>query len=293
VTGSWRTAWPGWRYRAKRVVPWVLRHALGRRRFVRLTRFLYNEARLDTPNVEIRHNGELLVQRVVAENAPSDRGLVVFDVGAHVGEWTSHLLDQCEARGVERVRTFCFEPCPDSRLVLERSLVESDGGEGTAVVGEAVSDTVGTVELHITGGGVSSLYEQATRPTIRIELVATTTLDSFCAHAGIDRIDLVKVDTEGHDMAVLRGAKRLLEHHAIGVLQFEYNHRWVMPRAFLRDAFALLAPLGYRVGKVTPRGIEFYRRWHPDLETFSQGNYVACTEAWARRFPAIPWYADA
>jgi hypothetical protein len=32
--------------------------------------------------------------------------------------------------------------------------------------------------------------------------------------------------------------------------------------------------LGYRVGKVTPRGIEFYEAWHPELESFKEGNYV-------------------
>ena len=283
----------GWEFEAKRLIPRLLRRAMGRRAFVRLTRFLYNEARLDTPNVEIRHNGELLVQRVVVRNAPSDRELVVFDVGAHVGEWTTYLLEECKANGVERLRAYCFEPCADSRPVLEQAIRESDGSAHVTVIASAASDAVGTADLHITGGGVSSLYEQATRATIEVAHVETTTLDLFCDRAGIERIDLVKVDTEGHDMAVLRGAKRLLEHKAIGALQFEYNHRWVMSRAFLRDAFALLGPLGYRVGKVTPRGIEFYDRWHPDLETFSQGNYLACTEAWERRFPAIPWYRDA
>jgi FkbM family methyltransferase len=278
----------GWQFEAKRVVPRLLRRAMGRRAFVRLTRFLYNEARLDTPNVEMRHNGELLVQRVVVTNAPSDRDLLIFDVGAHVGEWTTYLLDECRASGLDRVRTVCFEPCPDSRPLLERAVRDAD----VTVIPQAASDTVGAVDLHITGGGVSSLYEQDTRPTVRVARVQTTTLDSFCDDAGIEHIDLVKVDTEGHEIAVLRGANRLLEHRAIGVVQFEYNHRWVMSRAFLRDAFALLAPLGYRLGKVTPRGIEFYRRWHPDLETFSQGHYLACTEAWARRFPAIPWYRD-
>jgi FkbM family methyltransferase len=281
-----------WQYSAKRLVTRAMARVLGRRAFVRLTRFLYNEARLDTPNVEMRHNGELLVQRVVVQNAPSGRDLLIFDVGAHIGEWTTYLLEECRARGLDRVRTVCFEPCPDSQPILEGAVRKSRGGAHVAVIPQAASDTAGTVDLHITGGGVSSLYEQDTRPTVRVARVPTTTLDSFCDDAGLEHVDLVKIDTEGHEIAVLRGANRLLERQAIGVLQFEYNHRWVMSRAFLRDAFALLAPLGYRLGKVTPRGVEFYSRWHPDLETFSQGNYLACTQAWARRFPAIPWYRD-
>ena len=40
--------------------------------------------------------------------------------------------------------------------------------------------------------------------------------------------------------------------HRIQVTRFEYNHRWVMSRNFLRDAFELLLPLGYELGKLTP-----------------------------------------
>jgi FkbM family methyltransferase len=263
---------------------------MGRRAFVRVTRLLYNEARLDTPNVEIRQNGELLVQRVVLDHPPSDQ-LVVSDVGAHVGEWTTYLLQQCNARGLGRVLITCFEPSPDSRAMLEKVAQEANSGR-VAVIPKALSETIGTVDLHLTGGGVSSLHEQATRPTVKLVRVETVTLDAFCDDAGIERIDLVKIDAEGHDMAVIRGGTQLLERQAVGVLQFEYNHRWVMARAFLRDAFTLLVPLGYRLGKVTPLGIEFYPRWHPDLETFSQRNYLACTEAWALRFPSVVWYRE-
>ena len=75
----------------------------------------------------------------------------------------------------------------------------------------------------------------------------------------------MKIDTEGHDLTVLRGARTLLADHRVAVVQFEYNHRWVFARAFLRDAFDFLASLGYLVGKLTPKGVEFYpagtRNW--------------------------------
>ena len=50
---------------------------------------------------------------------------------------------------------------------------------------------------------------------------------------------------------MLRGACTLLTEHRIAVVQFEYNHRWVFARAFLRDAFDFLADLGYQIGKLT------------------------------------------
>jgi hypothetical protein len=44
--------------------------------------------------------------------------------------------------------------------------------------------------------------------------------------------------------------------------------RWVHARRYLRDAFTFADALGYQLGKVTPRGIEFYEAWHPELESF-------------------------
>jgi hypothetical protein len=122
------------------------------------------------------------------------------------------------------------------------------------------------------------------------EDVATTTLDAFAADAELDHLTLVKIDTEGHDLAVLRGAQKLLAERRISVAQFEYNHRWIDARSFLRDAFDLFALHGYSVGKLTPKGIEFYPSWDAELETFVEGNYVACAAGIADLLPCVPWW---
>ena len=122
------------------------------------------------------------------------------------------------------------------------------------------------------------------------EEVATNTLDAYADRAGLDHVTLVKIDTEGHDLAVLRGAQRLFTEQRISIAQFEYNHRWVYARCYLRDVFDLLEPLGYRLGKLTPRGVEFYPGWDADLETFVEGNYVACCALAAERLPSVAWW---
>jgi hypothetical protein len=122
------------------------------------------------------------------------------------------------------------------------------------------------------------------------EQVDVTTLDRYAELAGLDRIALVKIDAEGHDLAVLAGAGKLLAQHRISVAQFEYNQRWIVARAFLRDAFGLLGHAGYSLGKLTGRGVEFYPAWDPELETFTEGNYVACTAGVAGRLPSVTWW---
>jgi len=82
----------------------------------------------------------------------------------------------------------------------------------------------------------------------------------------------------------------MLEAHRIQVLQFEYNQRWIDSRHYLKDAFELLEPLGYKLGKITPRGIEFYPQWHFELETFREGNYLACLSEHVDLFPQIRWW---
>jgi hypothetical protein len=147
--------------------------------------------------------------------------------------------------------------------------------------------------LHVIapGAATNSLHKPPDAPDdSTTEEVVMRTLDEYADSAQLDHITLVKIDAEGHDLVVLQGARGLLAKQRISVAQFEYNHRWVYSRFFLLDAFRLLVPLGYRLGKLTPHGVEFYPRWDIDLETFVEGNYVACTPQAARRLPAVSWW---
>jgi len=86
------------------------------------------------------------------------------------------------------------------------------------------------------------------------EDIVTATRDSYADGTGLDHVTLVEIDTEGHDLAVLRGVQTFSSERRISAGQIEYNYWWVYTRAFLRDAFDFLEPLGYHLGKLTPRG---------------------------------------
>jgi FkbM family methyltransferase len=259
---------------------------LGRRNLARLGRFLSNEARLDVDNA-MASNGELALLDVVASQQ-SGRALVL-DVGANLGEWSAAVLD----RFGERVEVHAFEPCAGTRRRLEEELRQHRLGARVRVFPQALSDVSGETTLLVVGDGEgrNSLTPGLLGAT-REERVPTTTLDEHVRLQDAGEILLVKVDAEGHDLRVLAGARGLLSRRAIGLVQFEYNHRWVHERRFLRDAFELLQPLGYQLGKVTPRGIERYRGWHPELESFREGNYLAFTDAWADRLPRVAWWNE-
>ncbi len=261
---------------------------LGRRSLVRIGRFLSNRARLDVLN-DMRTNGELLVldTSVAAWNGGSS--FVALDVGANVGEWTRALHERLSTKGASS-RIYAFEPVASTRLLLEKNLDQQARGS-VKVISAGLSNVTRFETMFIVGdgAGANSLHP-GDRPPQRIEEVMMSTVDRFCAEEGIDHVDLVKIDTEGHDLAVLEGSLGMLGRSAIDVIQFEYNHRWVFARRFLRDVFTLLEPLPYRLGKVTPLGVEFYDAWHPELETFREGNYLVCREPIADRFPVVRWW---
>lgn len=273
---------------AKRLPAQAMIAVLGRRNTVRLARNVLDRARLDVPN-DIEGNGELLVQRRVLARCGGAGSAIVFDVGAHFGEWSWHLLKQSRSLGAS-VALHLFEPSLYSFSRLTESLDLPSGCLATANR-EAMSDGTGSAVLYKAheGAGSSSLHGgQFTRELT--ESVSVNTIDNYCRLRELGRIDLLKCDAEGNDMSVMRGARTQLEEHRVSVLQFEYNHRWIYARDYLRDAFDLLLPRGYRIGKITPRGIELYEQWEPDLETFKEANYVALNGQAVGWFPTVSWW---
>jgi FkbM family methyltransferase len=262
--------------------------AVGRRTVVRAARYVLSRARLDYPN-DLHANGEAGLQGWIFGCSPPGERLHVADVGANVGLWShSMLAAAAKANRAADLRLHAFEPDPAAFDRLTQTL----NGTQADLSRTALSDRAGSAAFHTVGpaAGTNSLYlVPGTNPAAAGQ-VTTVTLDEYAEQRGINRFVLVKIDAEGHDPAVLRGARGLLAEHRIAVAQFEYNHRWILGRFFLRDAFELVQAFGYSVGKVTPRGVEFYPGWDPELETFVEGNYVVCDPAAARMLPAVTWW---
>lgn len=266
---------------------------VGRRQVVRASRFVLNRARLDVQNA-IQSNGESQLQREVLLSVPADEPITVFDVGANMGQWSLELVAVADDLGVtHRIDVHAFEPSAFSSLHLTNALTDRP----VRINRIALSDTVGEAQLHIVheGAGSNSLHKNSHLvPTELEEKVTVSTVDDYCRSMGIASINLLKIDTEGHDLSVMKGAVPLLAERRIAAVQFEYNHRWIAARHYLRDAFDLLTPFGYQLGKLTPAGVEAYPEgWDPDLETFVEGNYLAWDPAQLNDIKVIPWWKAA
>jgi FkbM family methyltransferase len=250
----------------------------------RLGRRLYTSARGEQIAAEIDSDGEAYLQARVIANVTETR-LQVLDVGANQGDWTRRFIAQLpdDRRARDRVHVDLFEPVPATRERLAATLTSIDSVEFCQVHDLALSDMAGRFEMAVMSetGGTNSLHFDGSSeaPPGGWVSVETQTLSAFCAAHGVTHIHLMKCDTEGHDFKVIKGARDLLAARCIDVLQFEYNHRWVFSRSFLKDVFEIVKGLPYRVGKLEPRSIEVYATWHPELERFFQSNYVLVNEA--------------
>ena len=205
-----------------------------------------------------------------------------------VGEWSKRLLGVAPARAV---MVHAFEPSERTYARVVDDLSADFAKQLVAVhpapdhSGRAnlykIHKLAGSNSLHGVAGTTDGLIAKP------VELIA---LDDCYTGAGIESIDLLKIDAEEHDLLALTGARRLLANHAVRVVQFDCDHRSIGARHYLRVVFELLAPLGYRIGKVTPRAIEWYPAWSPELETFREANFVAALPSWSTGFSILQWW---
>jgi len=269
----------------------VLWYTLGRRNLVRFARFLNNESRLDVNN-DPATNGETIVQSTVLEYLKKNENICIFDVGTNTGSWTYSLFKH--ANKTSSLTVHAFEPCTDTYSTLTTNLHSWNLNGKIKSNKLALSSSVRTRPFYSLGPniGINSLSTPADPTQYAVESVQTETIESYCLRNNISHINFIKIDTEGHDMEVIYGGNKMLASGTIDILQFEYNHRWINERHFLRDAFELLLPLDYIIGKITPKGIEFYPDWDYELETFTEANYLAVKQSLRNIFPQIKWWKE-
>lgn len=140
------------------------------------------------------------------------RGSVVVDLGANIGMYTKVLSDVVGPQGT----VISVEPVPSTFDVLSRN-VRSLGMNNVKPVNVAVSDHAGEVSMALpdydSGGtnfyqaSVVSGAESGTTETKQVRVPAMT-LDSVVSGSGV--VSFVKCDVEGHELACLAGAKKVL-----------------------------------------------------------------------------------
>jgi FkbM family methyltransferase len=198
---------------------------------------------------------------------------VVLDVGANEGQYSALVREL----GPEAV-IHAFEPHPVSFAALAQLAAKIRAVAHPLALGETESEIEIFDYVDEAGSQHASVYreviEDVHRRPARSWKIRCEPLDSLADEWALTRIGLLKIDTEGHELAVLRGARRLLEAGAIDVIQFEFNEMNVVSRVFMRDFFALLP--NYRIYRLLGDGAIAFETYDPTfMEVFAYQN-MAC-----------------
>ncbi len=190
------------------------------------------------------------------------------------------MADFVTADGRLQLQLTCFEPAPNQRSELQKRVGPVDREKVKLEINNiALSDYEGEAKFNITGPktGTSHLRVDSGasgEATGDIITVQVTTADRFMEQNGIEKIDFMKIDTEGNDFRVIMGAERALQRQAIGLIQFEYSGEWVDHGHSIKSVMKFAAAYNYRVGRLTQNYIEQYDTLHLELDRFFLGNYV-------------------
>jgi len=203
------------------------------------------------------------------------RGDVILEIGANTGYFTRLFSHLTGSSG----KVIAFEPIPKTRLSLVDN-VKAWGLRNVLIMAYAVSDRNCDATMFVPGviHGQASLKQHMQGgwgQDMGIEKVSVKcrTLDDMSELSALPSLDFIKVDVEGAELLVLKGARQLLfRYHPI--LHLEIEAAWMKAFAYSpEDLETYLRELGYR------HFTSYDRHWQPleNLSTHKGGFNVVCT----------------
>lgn len=198
--------------------------------------------------------------------------ILFVDVGANCGDYINLLKEFHPNASV-----LAFEPNPKTYQILEKKFNDSD----VTVVNKGLGSIESVLKFydrkdHDGSSAHGSLYRKVIEEIHKIEVVEMeidiTTFDAYLEENGIQKVTFLKIDTEGHELEVLKGAHRILENGNVDLLQIEFNEMNIVSRVFFRDiAESLTNYIPYRL---LPTGAIRLKRNPLRTELFAFQNIV-------------------
>ena len=175
-----------------------------------------------------------LLPRIIKNKKP-----IFIDVGANIGKYSSFLHSVFPESII-----YSFEPNPNTFSILQKNV-----GQFAVAVNKGLSCESLEADLFMeTQDSISSqasLYKNVITdlyPSTDVMKVsiALDTLDNFCNNE-IGLINFLKIDTEGNELNVIKGAMNMINQNRIEIIQIEFNDMNIISRVFLKDFYDLLS----------------------------------------------------
>lgn len=184
---------------------------------------------------------------------------VIFDVGANVGQ----SVEKFRSR-LPNCTIHSFEPSPSTFSTLKRKVGNLDRVNlWNCALGSVPGQAPFLENSHSDMSSFLPLGETGWGKITKETMVEVRTIDQFCRDHRIDKIDILKSDTQGFDLEVFRGAEETLRSNPIGMIYFEVT---------FSDIYKNLPPFGQMFDFLTSRDYS--------LVTFYQFHYQYHVAGW-------------
>lgn len=176
---------------------------------------------------------------------------VIFDVGANEGQTSEQF-----AAAFPRAVVYSFEPFEPS---FEKLSALAEGSVQVRPVRCALGDVEAEMKLHVNSASVTNSLlpnapeaEEFQPAGMAREITSVTTrvstVDAQCESAGVPFIDVLKTDTQGYDLHVLRGAERMIRGENVAVVLAEVLFAPLYSgQSYFHDIYAHLWARGFRL----------------------------------------------
>jgi len=222
---------------------------------------------------DFNKSGEIKVLKYIKEKLDKKKKLYLFDVGANLGNYSLCLTNVFKNSDYY---LFSFEPSRETFRELCKVCAGNRVKNYNFGFGEKESKTF--LHSNEKGSGLASVHKRRLDHfNIDMKLkeeIEIKTIDQFCLEKNIVSIAFLKLDVEGNELNVLRGAKRMLEKGAIKFIQFEFGGCNIDSRTFFQDFYYLLKD-NYRIYRIVKDGLREIKNYKECYELFITTNFLA------------------
>jgi FkbM family methyltransferase len=256
----------------------VYRYLFARKIFSKLNKLLYNCSirGLGVYNNEnMSVSGEKsFIDKTIKKIASSNKNILAFDIGANKGEYTNLLANE-----IKNIKIFSFEPHPKTFEVLFNNCKQTN----VKLFNCALSSKEGELELFDyeskDGSTHASLnaeiFSTIHNSSVVSHKVNVSTVDIICHQNSITEIDFLKIDVEGYELDVLKGAEKMLQSESIKIIQFEFTQLNTTTRLYFKDFWEMLSD-SYNIYRLLPNDLLQIKKYNATMdEIFGYQNFVA------------------
>ena len=212
---------------------------------------------------------KIVAQFIKSQNLST---VVALDVGANRGNWTAALLNQ-----IPGTRIIAFEPSASTYSQLYNRFKDNSA---VNCINQALGDHDGTSTL-FSDRNSRNLASLTKRRVDHFDLefsieekVAISKLDTWIQRQPPQlKPNVLKMDVEGHELDVLKGAQEALRD--IEIIQFEFGGSNIDSKTYFQDFWYFFSKQNFQIFRITPSGPLGIHQYSESDETFRTTNYIA------------------